>query len=183
MSTIEKHKKMQKQNDFSAFYRLLPMQPGYQNDYAKELKETLVKSFSGGRTASLRTIAHLYPAEYFQLLEYMKLCSGKQGAYSRDGEKWRRRVLAAICSYLDDQDYKFDTKQKKLSYAISIACRSAGCDRFNSIPVPALRKVYNTFSKKHLVETDSKGYMGYTVKEWSEAVATALKNNGIKINE
>ena len=174
---------MQKQNDFSAFYRLLPMQPGYQTDYAKELKETLVRSFSGGETASLRTIAYLYPSKYYQLLEYMKMHSAKMSIYSSDGEKWRRRVLAAICAYLDEQDYQFDTKQKKLSYAISIACRSAGCERFNTIPVSALRKVYNTFSKKNLVETDSNGYLGYTVKEWSEAVAAALKHNGIKINE
>ncbi|MBR4801483.1 MAG: hypothetical protein IK041_01595 [Bacteroidales bacterium] len=173
--------KKRKSNSFSTFYKYLQGLENYAKDYAEDLKESIVCEFSGGRTSSLKTIYEDYPHEYFKMMEWMK-SQQKPSAYSNEGEKWRRRVLAAICSYLDAAGRRFDEKSKKISYAMTIACRSANCKSFNKISITALRKVYNTFGflKKDLAALDSKGYMGTTVKDWQEAVNNVLRANNIK---
>lgn len=168
-------------SSFGTFYKYLQGLENYNKDYAEDLKESIVHEFSKGKTTSLRTIHEEYPYEYFKMMEWMK-SQQKASAYSNEGEKWRRRVLAAICSYLDATGRRFDEKSKKISYAMTIACRSANCKSFNKISVTSLRKVYNTFGfmKKDLAAMDSKGYMDTTVKDWQEAVNNVLRANNIK---
>ena len=174
----------QQNKTFGTFYKYLQGLENYNKDYAEDLKESIVLEFSKGKTTSLKTIHEDYPYEYFKMMEWMKN-QQKPSAYSNEGEKWRRRVLAAICSYLDASGRRFDEKSKKISYAMTIACRSANRKSFNKISVTALRKVYYTFGgmKKDLAVMDSKGYMGTTVKDWQDAVNNALRANSIRQTE
>lgn len=59
-------------------------------------------------------------------------------------DTWRKRVFAAIGSYL-----RFAGKTETPEFIKAIACRSTGFDRFNEIPVERLRNVYYAFTKKH----------------------------------
>lgn len=183
-NSMEKSRTIRKRSGksaFGAFYRYLQGLENYSKDYADDLKCSIISEFSGGRTTSLKTIYEDYPQEYFRMMEWLK---GQQtrAAYTNEGETWRRRVIAAICSYLDATGRRFDSKGKKISYAIAMACRSANCKSFNKISVTALRRVYNTFGflKKDEAALDSKGYMDATAKEWNQAVQRALESNNIK---
>lgn len=61
-----------------------------------------------------------------------------------DGDKWRKRVLAAIFSWCKDINLNdYDTER-----VISIACRAAGYKSFEKIPVSRLRNVYYEFVRK-----------------------------------
>lgn len=61
---------------------------------------------------------------------------------SEEGNKWRRRVMAAIGSDLEKRGLKNEAKSIK-----AIACRAAKCKSFNSIPHNKLQAIYNHFSK------------------------------------
>lgn len=60
-----------------------------------------------------------------------------------DAHKWRRRLMAAIGNWLDEN--KIEGNSHKIK---AIACRAAKADKFNNIPVPKLRKLYNQFISK-----------------------------------
>ncbi len=61
-----------------------------------------------------------------------------------EGDKWRKRVIAAIFGWCKaiNLDYNIDTVK-------SIACRASSCKQFNQIPVSRLRDVYYEFVRKN----------------------------------
>ena len=63
--------------------------------------------------------------------------------------KARRRVLAAICSYLEETEYQpyieAEDRTIRLIIAKSIANRAAGVEWFNDIPLGKLRALYGFF--------------------------------------
>lgn len=61
----------------------------------------------------------------------------------KEPDKWRKRVLAAICGYL-----RTVHKGEYVDTAKSIACRAGGYSDFNKIPVSRLRDIYYEFTRK-----------------------------------
>jgi hypothetical protein len=62
------------------------------------------------------------------------------GKLNNDANRWRRRVMAAIGAYLRRINYPENVQSIK-----AVACRAAGYDDFNRIPVSRLRAVYYEF--------------------------------------
>lgn len=60
---------------------------------------------------------------------------------NNDGNKWRKRVIAAISAWLKDSN-----KQVTMELIKSIARRASKCDDFNKISVTKLRAIYNAFT-------------------------------------
>lgn len=172
--------KATKTNSFKEFYMILKTMPGYSEENAAEIKEQIVSSFTEDKTTSLREMSVCYPADYSQMMHELRKKSQRAQGYGSESEKWRRRVIAAICSYLDRRGQKFDSPKKKIAYAVSTACRAAGEKNFNRISVSALQRVYNTFGfQKSLKEIDERGYENATIADWTEAVNDALVANNI----
>lgn len=59
-----------------------------------------------------------------------------------EGNKWRRRVMAAIGADFQDRKINHNTNTIKAT-----ACRAAKVKHFNRIPHKTLRALYNQFSK------------------------------------
>ena len=77
--------------------------------------------------------------------------------YEEARDKAAKRVIAAICAWLDKLGYKFETRNDKIRYALSMACRAANCANFNAIPESKLTAIYNLFlgplqSKRHFFD-------------------------------
>lgn len=165
-------------NSFKEFYSLLPNVPGYSRDMAEEIKEQLVSAYSEGKTSSLKEMKAFYPADFNQMMFELRKKTKVNARYTPDGEKWRRRVIAVLCSYIDGRGMRFDSRQKKIAYAMTIACRASGVDNFNRISISALQRVYNTFgSQKSYQEVDDVGYGDATISDWTNAVNDALAAN------
>lgn len=63
---------------------------------------------------------------------------------NNDANRWRRRVMAAIAAYLRYINYPENVQTIK-----AVACRAAGYDDFNRIPVSRLRAVYYEFVRRN----------------------------------
>lgn len=61
-----------------------------------------------------------------------------------DAHRWRRRVMAVIGAYLRRINYTENADTIK-----AVACRAAGYDDFNRIPVSRLRSVYYEFLRRN----------------------------------
>uniref|UniRef100_UPI00321718DE hypothetical protein n=1 Tax=uncultured Draconibacterium sp. TaxID=1573823 RepID=UPI00321718DE len=61
---------------------------------------------------------------------------------NEEGNKWRRRVMAAIGDHLEGQK-----KECNANIIKAIACRAAKAKHFNRISHESLRAIYNQFSK------------------------------------
>lgn len=59
-------------------------------------------------------------------------------------DRWRKRLMAAVFGWLGKMG-KHDAKPELVK---AIACRAAGVDRFNQIPLERLRSLYYAFGKK-----------------------------------
>jgi hypothetical protein len=66
------------------------------------------------------------------------------GRLNGDANQWRRRVMAAIGAYLRHINYPENVQTIK-----AVACRAAGYDDFNRIPVSRLRAVYYEFVRRN----------------------------------
>lgn len=170
---------MNKPQLFKEFYTILSLMPGYSSDRADELKEEIVSAYSEGKTTSLREMKEVYPDEYrMMLFDLRRKITPHKRTYSNEGEKWRRRVIAAICSYLDSRNQCFCSRQQKIAYAMTIAQRAAGVENFNKISITGLQRVYNTFgSQKSYKEIDDAGYENATIGDWTRAINDALAAN------
>lgn len=61
-----------------------------------------------------------------------------------DADRWRKRVMAVIGAYLRRIGYAESATTIK-----AVACRAAGYDNFNRIPVSRLREVYYEFLRRN----------------------------------
>lgn len=154
-----------KNKSHGLFFSLLKNVPGYDPKYRDVIKEGLVSQYTNGKTESLSVMYEKYPREYAYMIECMKgdKCD-KAERYDRAQDIARKRVLAAICGWLDRQGYQFADKQAKLSYAISIACRASNCSNFNLIAESKLTEVYSLFCKKNLVNEEYQKILSFTSK-------------------
>lgn len=60
-----------------------------------------------------------------------------------EADKWRKRLIAAIFGWCNAINYEVNMEGVK-----AIACRAAGYERFNAIPVSRLRDLYYGWIKK-----------------------------------
>ena len=135
------------------FWALLKETPGYRDEYREVVKEGVVHRYSGGRTTSLAEMYRSYPAEYSEMIEAMK-GSGEERKirYEAARDKAAKRVIAAICAWIDKAGYRFGDSREKIRYAISVACRAANCPEFDKIPESRLTAIYSLFCRKNEVD-------------------------------
>lgn len=138
-----------KTQDFRRFWAMLKLMPGYSEDNREELKSGLVSQYTDGRTESLTVMYRRYPDRYIQMLHRMQAETGKSTVFTDSGAQWRRRVIAAVCTYLDERGYGY-SPEDKVRAAKTTACRAAGVEpgNFNGIPVSRLREIYNAFVRQ-----------------------------------
>lgn len=61
-----------------------------------------------------------------------------------DADRWRKRVMAVIGAYLRRINYPESAATIK-----AVACRAAGYDNINQIPVSRLREIYYEFLRRN----------------------------------
>lgn len=135
------------------FWVLLRETEGYNEAYKEVIKAGFVSEASGGKTDSLSELYRKYPAAYSRMIERMKGdFYQRQARYEAGRDRAAKRVIAAICQWLDRQGYRFHSREEKIRYVLSVACRAANCGNFNAIPESRLTAIYNLFCKKNSVE-------------------------------
>lgn len=129
------------------FWTLIRLLPEYDPEYKQEIKEALVDKFSGGKTTSLSELLAKYPDRYREMIYQLKIdtfqSSRSKRSYDPDGDKWRKRAIAACFAYLRRQDI-----DANINYVIAVICRASGYEKFNKIPTTRLQEVYNMFTKR-----------------------------------
>lgn len=145
-------KQTKKKASHALFWMLLKQLPGYNEAYREVIKEGVVSEASGGRTESLSELWAKYPHEYSLMIEKLKGDSDrKEARYEASRDRAAKRVIAAICAYLDKLGYTFGSREEKIRYAMKIACRAANCWNFNAIPESRLSAIYNLYCKRNSV--------------------------------
>ena len=135
------------------FWALLKETEGYSEAHKELIKEGIVHQYSGGRTTSLSEMYRKYPAAYSRMIEAMKGdFHQRQARYEAGRDRAAKRVIAAISQWLDRQGYRFGSREEKVRYVLSVACRAANCGNFNAIPESRLTAIYNLFCKKNSVD-------------------------------
>jgi cation transport regulator ChaB len=134
------------------FWALLKLQPRYDDRFREYIKEGVVYYYSGGRTTSLSEMYAKYPREYADMLIIMQRGLGKNIRREIEDKRTdvlRKRVIAAICQWLDKTGRRFDDRAEKIRYAKQIACRSTNCAEFNQICDTELNSIYCQFNRKN----------------------------------
>ena len=148
------------------FWSLLKETPGYQEAYKEVIKEGIVHEYSGGRTTSLSEMYRKYPAEYSKMVEAMKGDYYDRAArYEAGRDRAAKRVIAAICQWLDRQGYRFGSRDEKVRYCLAVACRAANCPDFNRIPESRLTAIYNLFCRKNSVDVSGQPELNYVASK------------------
>lgn len=148
------------------FWMLIKETPGYEEAYKELIKEGLVHHYSGGKTCSLSEMYRKYPAKYCHMIEAMKGTARERRArYDAGRDKVAKRLIAAICHWLDKLGYHYHTPADKIRYAMAIACRAANCSNFNAIPVSRMNAIYSLYCKKNTVETNGNPALDYILSK------------------
>jgi hypothetical protein len=117
--------------NYRRFYSLLRQLP-------RAEKEDLVLQFTGGRTEHPSA---MQPLEYFNMVGAMEAMSKDvSGDMSAGFDKARKRLMGCIGGYLRAMG-----KPEGAANIKAVACRAAGVERFNSIPIDRLNSLYNAF--------------------------------------
>ena len=154
MATTKKQTK-KRLPSHALFWALLKETPGYDPRYKEVIKEGLVYEHSGGRTTSLSEMYTKFPAQYSRMIDAMKPKGEKKlMAYEERRDLSAKRVIAAICQWVDKLGYKFRDDRHKLMYVKGIACRAANCGNFNAIPDDKLTAIYNLYCKRNRVSIE-----------------------------
>ena len=131
------------------FFSLLKQTPGYVSKYREEMKKALVEHYSDNKTTSLSEMYIKYPDAYERMIYNMKkermVSPQAKRVYDPESDMWRKRVIAAICAWIERNDIRV---ADKVGYAITMACRASNCSDFNRIPQIRLAEIYNAFLKK-----------------------------------
>lgn len=132
-------------NVHAKFWSLLRCTPGYDEKYRDLIKEGIVNEYSGGKTTSLSEMYEKYRKEYDAMIASMsRNPQVVRKQYDKERDMCGKRVIAAICSWIDLNRYKV---KDKVGYAKRIACRASQCDNFNKIPLSKLRALYAMYRK------------------------------------
>lgn len=100
-------------------------------------KRELIRSYGAesSKTLSIEDLSSLC-----DLIQY------KLNLKAQEEDKWRKRVIAAICGYIDSNSIQTTDKVK---YAKSIATKASSVKDFNDIPIHKLQLLYNMFLKSN----------------------------------
>jgi len=79
-----------------------------------------------------------------QLREACNTLSYEANKNAQEADMWRKRVLAATCQYIDNNNIKVNNK---IEYAKGIAVKASGCKQFNDIQIHKLQLIYNMMIK------------------------------------
>ena len=135
--------------DYRTFYALLrEMRGGVPED---ELKETWVSNYTNGRTTSAQEMTNV---EFALMLGAMELHVRETDPKYVELNKWRKRVMAAIVGWLKSRN-----RTENAAVIKAIACRAAGKDDFNKIPLNRLRAIYGEWCGKNKVSVETVGIM------------------------
>lgn len=134
------------------FWGLLKQLQNYDDSFKDELKENICLEYSGRRTASLSELYNKFPADYERMIADLKRATQNtppaRRVYDPEGDLWRKRCIAVVCSWLDRQGLVLESK-RKVAYAIGVIIRAANCLDFNKIPSSRLAEVYSIFLKRN----------------------------------
>lgn len=134
------------------FWSLLKQLPNYDDSFKEELKENICLEYSNGRTSSLSELYQNFPAGYEHMIADLKRATQNTPQairlYDPEGDLWRKRCIAVVCSWLDRQGLVLESK-RKVSYAIGVITRAANCRDFNKIPTSRLMEIYSLFLKRN----------------------------------
>jgi hypothetical protein len=167
MATTKKQPK-RKNASHALFWTLLKETPGYDERYKEVIKEGVVDQYSGGQTQSLSEMYAKYPAAYCAMIESLKAklsADRRKMRYEDALDKMKKRVIAAICQYVDKLGYTFPTPADKIRYVIGIACRAANCGNFNAIPESRLSAIYNLYCKRNSVDIEGNPELDYAASQ------------------
>jgi hypothetical protein len=78
-----------------------------------------------------------------QLIEACTLLDHRLNPALDEMDRWRKRLIASVFAWMKKLGKTGDIEKVK-----RIACRAAGSDHFNQIPVERLRSLYYAFGKK-----------------------------------
>ena len=150
MATPKKQSK-KRAPSHALFWALAKEAPGYDPRYKDVIKEGLVHQYSNGKTCSLTEMYEKQPAEYSCMIEAMKGDARRRRVrYDENRDKAAKRVIAAICGWLD---------------AMAVACRAASCGNFNAIPESRLTAIYSLYCKKNSICVDGNPALDYIVSK------------------
>lgn len=159
-------KRVSKRAPHALFWELIKAVPGYRKEYKDVIKEGLVHQWSDGKTCSLSEMYRKYPDRYSLMVEDMKGDSRQRlERYEEGRDKAAKRVIAAICEWLDKLGYKFETRGDKIRYALAVACRAANCGNFNKIPESRLTAIYSLYCNKNSIGIDGNPALDYIVSK------------------
>ncbi len=98
------------------------------------IKETILDSYGVDSSRDLN--AH-------ELLEACAALEGEISPRSANYDRWRKRLIAAIGGWL-----RAMSRESNIDLIKAVACRAAGTDNFNRIPIERLQSLYYAFQKK-----------------------------------
>mgnify|MGYP001159194264 CR=1 FL=1 len=130
---------------------------GYDN--VDEARKALVFDYSDGKTESLAELYKKYPRKYQQMRRDLSTNKKRE---SQPLDLARKRLIAAIFSYLERQGYKPDT-----NYVKRVACKAAKTERFNDIDESTLKALYRKFGEKNAA----------THKDWANALLESIADS------
>jgi hypothetical protein len=81
-----------------------------------------------------------------QLIDLINTLERKTDSSIDELDQWRKRVIAAVAGYL-----KSTGKDSNIDLIKAVACRAAGCGRFNAISKQHLISVYYAFKNKQKI--------------------------------
>lgn len=138
--------KMKTTNPHSWFFAYLKTTDGWGRGFDEVIKEAVIYDYSGGKTESLKELFEKYPAQYRRMrAELTPKLNEKQAAQDERLDKARKRLMAAIF-----ENIRHTAPGAGADYVKRVACRGAGETRFNDIPLPTLKNLYNRFKNKNL---------------------------------
>ena len=113
----------------------------------EENRADVVFSYTEGRTDKVSELEFIEAQTIIRRLEGMrrgsfKVSQSAELTLSRLDKK-RKGVIRAIFRYLELKNC-----EANMNYVKAIACRAAGCDRFNEISEAGLTRIYNEFCRK-----------------------------------
>jgi len=114
--------------------------------WGEQEKCQIVAQYSNGATESLSELAEKHPLAYREMLAKMRELASNTPSPS-DADMWRKRVIAAVASWLDATGNK---PANRMAYIKAVACRTVDkqASQFNIMTIPQLRTVYNSFVKQ-----------------------------------
>lgn len=131
-------------NPHAWFFAYLKTVDGWGQGYDEVIKEGIIAHYSGGKTESLKELFDKYPTKYRQMRAELSPRTQKQQADDRL-DKARKKLIAAIFENVEQNGY-----QISMDYVKAVACQGAKEKRFNDIPLPTLKNLYNRFRNKNL---------------------------------